>query len=83
MLEINLNSTSGPMSQTGETSFMAIKAIAIDSSGGTPTLTVGLSLLTVGALFKVTAAPFHYWGPDMYDGVPSAVTAWLAILPKF
>ena len=70
-------------SQTGETSFMAIKAIAIDSSGGTPTLTVGLSLLTVGALFKVTAAPFHYWGPDVYDGVPSAVTAWLAILPKY
>jgi NADH:ubiquinone oxidoreductase subunit 2 (subunit N) len=32
-----------------------------------------MSVLT-GLLFKITAAPFHHWGPDVYDGVPTIVT---------
>jgi len=40
------------------------------------------NFLVVGFLFKVSAAPFHNWSPDVYDGVPTIVTTWLAIMPK-
>jgi NADH-ubiquinone oxidoreductase chain 2 len=39
-------------------------------------------LIIVGLLFKVAAAPFHNWSIDVYDGVPSLVTAWLTTMPK-
>jgi NADH-ubiquinone oxidoreductase chain 2 len=41
-----------------------------------------LLILSVGLLFKIAAAPFHNWAPDVYDGVPTLVTSWLAVLPK-
>ena len=43
---------------------------------------IGLTILVVGFLFKVSAAPFHNWSPDVYDGVPTIVTTWLAVMPK-
>ena len=43
---------------------------------------IGLTIMVVGFLFKVSAAPFHNWAPDVYDGVPTIVTTWLAIIPK-
>lgn len=43
---------------------------------------IGLIVLIVGFLFKVSAAPFHNWAPDVYDGVPTIVTTWLAVMPK-
>ncbi|KAI5474109.1 NADH dehydrogenase subunit 2 (mitochondrion) [Pseudohyphozyma bogoriensis] len=43
---------------------------------------LGLVTLTIGFLFKVSAAPFHNWAPDVYDGVPTIVTSWLAVMPK-
>lgn len=43
---------------------------------------LGVVLLTCGLLFKVASAPFHNWAPDVYDGVPTIVTTWLAVLPK-
>lgn len=42
----------------------------------------GLIILLVGFLFKVSAAPFHFWSPDVYDGVPTIVTTYIAIIPK-
>ena len=41
-----------------------------------------LLLITVGFLFKIAAAPFHWWSPDVYDGVPTIVTTFIAILGK-
>jgi len=41
-----------------------------------------LLILTVGFLFKISAAPFHFWSPDVYDGVPTIVTTFIAIIPK-
>lgn len=38
--------------------------------------------MLVGFLFKVSAAPFHFWSPDVYDGVPTVVTTYIAIVPK-
>lgn len=41
-----------------------------------------LLILSVGFLFKVGAAPFHFWSPDVYDAVPTIVTTFIAILAK-
>lgn len=41
-----------------------------------------LPILAIGLLFKIASAPFHNWAPDVYDGVPTLVTSWIAILPK-
>lgn len=45
-------------------------------------LTLGLSLIFVGFLFKIAAAPLHNWAPDVYDDSPTIVTIWLTIMPK-
>ncbi len=42
----------------------------------------GMGLLAVGLLFKVGAAPFHAWTPDVYQGAPTAVTAFMAACTK-
>jgi NADH-quinone oxidoreductase subunit N len=42
----------------------------------------GLGLMLVGMLFKVSAAPFHVWTPDVYEGAPTPVVALLATAPK-
>ena len=42
----------------------------------------GLALMLVGILFKVSAAPFHVWTPDVYEGAPSPVVALLSTAPK-
>lgn len=41
-----------------------------------------LLLISVGFLFKIGAAPFHWWSPDVYDGVPTIVTVFIAIMGK-
>ena len=43
---------------------------------------IPLIVLTVGFLFKVSAAPFHFWSPDVYDGIPTIVTTYVAIIAK-
>nr|WVH38175.1 NADH dehydrogenase subunit 2 [Lenzites betulinus] len=45
-------------------------------------ITLGIVLMIVGYLFKVSAAPLHNWAPDVYDDSPSIVTIWLTIMPK-
>ena len=45
-------------------------------------LFLGLAMLTVGLLFKVGVAPFHVWTPDVYQGAPTPVTAFMAALTK-
>ena len=45
-------------------------------------VTLGIIVMTIGFLFKVAAAPFHNWAPDVYDGVPTIVTTWLTVMPK-
>lgn len=41
-----------------------------------------LLLITIGFLIKVSAAPLHFWSPDVYDGIPTIVTTFVAIIPK-
>ena len=45
-------------------------------------LTVGMVFLLSGLAFKISAAPFHMWTPDVYEGAPTPVTAFFAIVPK-
>src|SRR5258705_9643537 len=45
-------------------------------------ISLGLSLIFIGFLFKIAAAPLHNWSPDVYDGTPTIVTTWLTIIPK-
>lgn len=46
-------------------------------------LAIGLVLLLTGFAFKITAAPFHYWVPDTYEGAPTPVTAFMSVGSKF
>nr|YP_010977165.1 NADH dehydrogenase subunit 2 [Daedaleopsis confragosa]WNZ34370.1 NADH dehydrogenase subunit 2 [Daedaleopsis confragosa] len=45
-------------------------------------LSLGIVLIIVGYLFKVSAAPLHNWAPDVYNDSPTIVTIWLTIMPK-
>lgn len=66
---------------TGSTSFDEIAAVAGASSNRVG-LVFGLVFLMAGLSFKVSAAPFHMWTPDVYEGSPTPVTAFFAAAPK-
>jgi NADH-quinone oxidoreductase subunit N len=42
----------------------------------------GTIMVLVGFFFKIAAAPFHMWSPDVYDGAPTSVTAFISVAPK-
>jgi NADH-quinone oxidoreductase subunit N len=67
---------------TGSTSLSAIAAAAGNGSANLALLSVGAGLLLIGLGFKVAAVPFHMWTPDVYQGAPSAVTAFMAVSAK-
>jgi NADH-ubiquinone oxidoreductase chain 2 len=71
-------------SYTGLTSFEGIYSLLSVSTEDsiTSAVTIGLAITVVGFLFKIAAAPFHNWAPDVYDGTPTIVTTWLTIMPK-
>jgi len=64
---------------SGATSFEAIR---VGFGAGNPIGKVGLGLVVVGFAFKVSAVPFHQWTPDVYEGAPSAVTAYMSVTVK-
>lgn len=67
---------------TGTTSFSAIAA-AVSSGVEQPLyLVLGAGLILVGLGFKVAAVPFHMWTPDVYQGAPTSVTAFMALGAK-
>ena len=61
------------------TNFNAIHNNTASSSYG---LTFGIVFVLVGLAFKISAVPFHMWAPDVYQGSPTSVTLFFAILPK-
>ncbi|MCB9136293.1 MAG: NADH-quinone oxidoreductase subunit N [Anaerolineales bacterium] len=67
---------------TGTTSLQGIVA-SVDAGTFNPAmLTIGAALILVGLGFKVGAVPFHMWTPDVYQGAPSTVTAFMAVGAK-
>jgi len=66
----------------GSMDFGAINEAVINDSGNQTLLVLGMGMLAVGLLFKVGAAPFQAWMPDVYQGAPTAVTAFMAAATK-
>ena len=64
------------------THFSDISAALANGSDLSPALWVGLALILVGLGFKVAAVPFHMWAPDVYEGAPLPITAYLAVGSK-
>lgn len=62
---------------TGTTNFDALR-----QASQTPLFLVGIALVTVGLAFKAALVPFHVWAPDVYDGAPNPVTAFMAVGTK-
>ncbi|HNM77331.1 MAG TPA: NADH-quinone oxidoreductase subunit N, partial [Tepidiformaceae bacterium] len=68
---------------TGSTTYAGIaEALSGRESGTDPAVIVGFMLILAGVGFKVSAAPFHMWAPDAYEGAPMPVTAFLSTLSK-
>jgi len=64
---------------SGSTNFNVIGDSMNSSHYG---LTFGIVFILVGLAFKISAVPFHMWAPDVYEGSPTAVTLFFAIVPK-
>ena len=60
---------------TGELGFSAIKEA---TGADDPLFVTGMAMILAGLAFKVSAAPFHMWTPDVYQGAPTSVTAFMA-----
>jgi NADH-quinone oxidoreductase subunit N len=61
---------------------IALSSLAQAAAGGGPLFIVGFALFLVGIAFKLALAPFHIWTPDVYEGSPLAVTAFMAVAVK-
>jgi NADH-quinone oxidoreductase subunit N len=64
------------------TTNIATIATRLDQSLYPPLLFAGIAMLLVGFGFKIATAPFHVWTPDVYEGAPTPVTAFMAAGPK-
>jgi len=68
---------------SGSTDFAGIAAgIGQEGLLGDPLVLVGIAMAAVGLAFKTSIAPFHQWTPDVYEGAPSPITAFMAVATK-
>jgi NADH-quinone oxidoreductase subunit N len=67
---------------SGSLNFAEIDAGISTRVGVDSLLLVGMGMVAVGLLFKISAVPFHFWTPDVYEGAPITITAFLAVGSK-
>lgn len=67
---------------TGTLGFDGIAAAVATDSTQQMAVLVGMVFVLAGVAFKISAAPFHMWTPDVYEGAPTSVTAMFAVAPK-
>jgi NADH-quinone oxidoreductase subunit N len=67
---------------TGTTEIRAISRVMATSGFQSTTLIMGMGLLVIGFGFKAALVPFHMWTPDVYEGAPAPVTAFMSAGPK-
>ncbi len=68
---------------TGTTNIGGIRlAISSETIANPHLLLIGAAMMLVGFGFKIASAPFHSWAPDVYEGAPTLVTAFMATAPK-
>jgi len=67
---------------TGQSDFTAIAGAIHGSLATSPLLLTGIALVVAGLCFKASIAPFHQWTPDVYEGAPTPVTAFMAVTTK-
>lgn len=65
----------------GAVDFRSIHA-AINEADNLVLVLIGLAMISIGLLFKAAAAPFHVWTPDVYQGAPTPITAFMAACTK-
>lgn len=66
----------------GDTRLAEIGQAIAGGAGETPLITLAIVFVVVGFAFKVSAVPFHTWAPDVYEGAPTPITAFLAVASK-
>ena len=67
---------------TGDTRLTEIGAAIAGGAGETSLITLAIVFVVIGFAFKVSAVPFHTWAPDVYQGAPTPITAFLAVASK-
>ncbi len=67
---------------SGSTEFDAIASAIGGDVADDPLLLIGIALAAAGLAFKLSIAPFHQWTPDVYEGAPTPVTAFMAVATK-
>ena len=67
---------------TGSTDFSAIASSIAAGHSSDVLLLTGVALVLVGLCFKASVAPFHQWTPDVYEGAPTPITAFMAVATK-
>lgn len=67
---------------SGSTHLGELASFMSQAKSGDPMLTIAFILIIGGIGFKLALAPFHAWAPDVYQGAPTPVAAWLSVAPK-
>ena len=67
---------------TGTTDIKAISKFIATTGFQSPTIIMGMALLVIGFGFKTASVPFHMWTPDVYEGAPAPITAFMSAGPK-
>jgi len=67
---------------SGTMEFSRLASIFVQPADASPGLIVGVVFIVAGLAFKISAVPFHMWTPDVYEGAPTPVTAFMGTAPK-